>query len=578
MNISNLNKAAILIGRMADIKTPTNPIIPHKKEKPALGAATPDAFERCTPEEVGISSEYIRDFVEKLSQNKSLNMHSIIMSRDGKIFYEAAFGTHRLDVHKATFSLCKSVVSLLTGIAMDEGLISHDTRIIDIFSDLTNPIIRLKLKELTVWHLLTMQSGIRFNEAECMTDNDWVRAFLRSSTENMGKKFSYNSLNTYMLAAAIERVTGKSFKKYLEEKLFSPLGISQYHWEKCPSGTEKGGWGLYISPYDVLKLGMLALNGGKFNGKQIVSEQYITAATSFKVTTPSSCGAFDYGYQMWVGRDTDTFLFNGMFGQNCLCFKKNGIIIVSNAGCDELFQGSEYYKNALSFFTKTFPAVIKASPSKHKALLRYTDTLKYSAKKKSFLGHVFFGDRQGKNLKALCGQLFKTNCVNSTGLLPTVLQVVHNNYSSGLESLAFCCEDGKFYLMYNEFTARHKIPLELNGVARCQLSFDGDSYLVSTLCRFAVNEYGNTVFLIDLDFNETPCTRHLKLVFTDEEITIFQSEKPGKETVESLIGTFVQDLSEKPVISSVIEKLDTEYILYRTEKIFLSKHRLYLKK
>ena len=236
MGISNFNKTAILLRRMADLNSPTTPIVPHKTEKPLLNTVNYDTcFPCCTPEEVGINSSLVCDFLNKLKKNSLLNMHSIIMSRNGKIFCEATFGTHRLDLHKATFSMCKSIVSLAMGIAIDNRLVSNDTRIIDIFPELTNPIIRLKFSSLTVWHLLTMQSGASFNEIECLSSEEWIKEFFNSVTlKAVGKTFNYNSLNTYVLSAIVCKVSGESLTNYLKARLFDPLCIDEYFWEKSP--------------------------------------------------------------------------------------------------------------------------------------------------------------------------------------------------------------------------------------------------------------------------------------------------------------------------------------------------------
>lgn len=569
MGISNFNKTAILLGRIADVNSPTTPIVPHKEEKPLLNTISPDTyFPRCAPEDVGISSILVCDFLNKLKENTSLNMHSIIMSRNGKIFCEATFGTHRLNLHKATFSMCKSIVSLAVGIAIDNGLISNDTRIIDIFPELTNPIIRIKFSTLTVWHLLTMQSGIRFNEAECVTDDNWLRAFLHSGADDIGKKFNYNSLNTYVLVSIIERVSKTDFKTFIDEKLFGPLGIKNYHWEKCSKGVIKGGWGLFLSPYDILKLGMLTLEGGKWDGNRIVSEQYVAAATSYKVKVPESYGAFDYGYHIWVGKEKNVFLFNGMFGQNCLCFKDNGIIIVSNAGCDELFQSSDYYQMTLEYFSGSFTNPPKKRSNK--PFIKTINSLKY---KTSFFKRLINTDR--KKLKKLCGAQYISDSPNCTGLLPTVLQVLHNNYSSGLKGISFGADKDGFYMTYDEANESHKIKLVPNGIGESILNFDGDSYIVSCVFRFAKNEYLQDVILIELNFIETPCTKHLKITFEDKEnITLYQKEKPGKESVNFLMETIMEQLSAKPIISALINKLGKDYIIYQTDKIFTQKQKL----
>ena len=164
-----------------------------------------------------------------------------------------------------------------------------------------------------------MRAGVIFGEAEALSEQDWVRAFLNSSLKGEpGTEFYYNSLNTYMLSAIVLRKTGKKLTDFLQERLFGPMGITDILWETCPSGIEKGGWGLYIRPEDIAKLGQLVMDEGMWHGQQLISAEYIRTATAAHASPPPELGDFDYGYQIWVGRKTPAFLFNGMLGQNVL--------------------------------------------------------------------------------------------------------------------------------------------------------------------------------------------------------------------------------------------------------------------
>ena len=106
-------------------------------------------------------------------------------------------------------------------------------------------------------------------------------------------------MNTYILSAIVRAAAKMSLSDFLRQRLFLPLGIHDWFWEKSPDGIEKGGWGLYIRPEDMGKIGTMLLDGGLYNGKRILSSRYINAALLPKMTAPTSYGDFNYGYQIW---------------------------------------------------------------------------------------------------------------------------------------------------------------------------------------------------------------------------------------------------------------------------------------
>jgi len=112
---------------------------------------------------------------------------------------------------------------LAIGIPYDEGKLKLSERIVDIFRDKVPAFARIKMEGITIHHLLTMTSTVLFNEAEAMTQSDWIKAFFESSTKGkLGQTFNYNSLNTYMLAAIVCKKSGMSMTDFLEEKLLKP--------------------------------------------------------------------------------------------------------------------------------------------------------------------------------------------------------------------------------------------------------------------------------------------------------------------------------------------------------------------
>jgi CubicO group peptidase (beta-lactamase class C family) len=352
MDLVTDSRALMMVRQLLDNTSATRAVFEQKPQKPAFTpSAIQKAFERVSPESQGVDSTRVADFLNAMRDDPTLDMHGVVILRNGKVLAEATFGAYDQSGGHITHSECKSITGLAVGILIGEGKLSLDDRIADIFGPRMNRINRLTHRNITIRHLLTMTSGVTFNEAGSVTETDWVKCFLESAVlKEPGTSFNYNSMNTYMLACAIRQITGEGLTTYLTPRLFRPLGIENFFWEKCPMGNEKGGWGLYILPEDIAKIGQMVLDGGRFEDRQIVPEDWIKEATRAQVETPKSLGDYNYGYQIWVGRNERSFLFNGMFGQNVLGFFDSGVLLVSNAGNNELFQQSSYYSLATGCF------------------------------------------------------------------------------------------------------------------------------------------------------------------------------------------------------------------------------------
>ncbi len=577
MNISTVNKSFVLITRLLDDKKPVKPIYTTAPQKPDCAKIQRVNAERTTPENCGIESKKIENFLNTINKSHDLNMHSVIIGRQGKICCEATFNGARLDVLKQTFSQCKSILALAVGIAINKGLFTLDTKIIDIFPEDCNPIVRIKLKDLMVKHLLTMTSGVLFNEIECMTETNWVRGYLRSLTDTApGKKFNYNSLNSYMLSAAICKLSGTSLSHFLNENLFTPLGIKNFHWEKCPRGIEKGGWGLYLSPYDVFKIATLVLNDGVFENQQILDSKFLKEACSRQIATPDSCGDFDYGYHIWVSPDEKCFLFNGMFGQNVVCFKKSKIIVISNAGNNEMFQQNTYYDTVLKTFSGDFPTKISVNPVNNLKLKKSIKQLSNPQRPKCFIKKIIKKSTDKQNSKNLDGISFSMESQNSLGLFPVILQAVQNSYSSGLKEISFEFNGGHLNFIYKENNATYTIPVGFEKPIISEQSFCGDPYLVNCIGKFSTNEDDKKVLTIDIKLLETPCSRRVKIVFDKDFCILHQSENPGKPIIDLTLNSFKSSIFQMPILSSLVDKIDTDLATYKIERLFAP--RVVLKK
>ncbi len=560
MNLTTASRTFQLLTRILDTQSATEAFLPTAAEKPPLPLRAPlQPFPRATPESQGVSSRLLRRFLEELNRGRDLYMQDVMVLRSGRVICEAAFGSQDLRAAKYTFSACKSVVSLAVGLLADDGLLSVEEPVADIFDE--SGTLRRRLKDMTVEDLLTMRSGVQFTEAEALTETDWVRRFLSAAPKGEpGEEFAYNSLNTYMLSAIIRRRSGRSLMELLQERLFGPMGITDVRWETCPMGVEKGGWGLYIRPEDLAKLGQLVLDGGLWGGERLLSRRYLEAALRPRAVPPAATGDFNYGYQIWVGRRENTFLFNGMLGQNVLGFLDSGILVVTHAGANTDFQESRYFEIVSRYLGGAFPARLEEDGAARRELEETVRGLSaYSrppeeadSRAEPFLGRSF----AAADPRAA-----------STGLLPLALQALGSNYTRGVTSVAVSLKGGTPELVYRERDALHRVPVGLGRPLVSQLDFRGNVYHAAALGRFTHDEEERPVFYIRLAFIETPCVRILKLVLDGEDLLLRQSETPGEPYVFGKLRAAAQSPLYRPLLLLAAGGTEEDYLRYKTRQV-----------
>lgn len=567
MNFSSVNRTISLLGQLINTRQSTVPEKQALVQKPAfvpMKAAAP--LPRATPESQNVSSAQIEQFLQALASDRSVCPHQVLILRNGFVLAQAVFGAQEPDVWKHTFSACKSIVSLAIGLLIDEGKLSYDTKVLPLLDAQASALVRLRLGELTVRHLLTMTSTILFNEAESAAEENWLRGCLNSLTAGtLGKTFHYNSLNTYLLSVLVRSVTGQGLVEYLTPRLFAPLGIENIYWETCPMGYERGGWGLYISPEDLAKIGQLVLQEGRWNGKQLISSDYLTQATTPQVATPTEYGAFDYGFQIWSGRNSNTFLFNGMLGQNVLGFRNNQILIVANAGNNDLFQTNAFFALAMETFGGAWDRPLAPDAAALRSLRR---TIRH------FSHYHRASFRKKRKLPTQCAALDGVALTTedphapSTGLLPVLLQALGGNYTSGLTGLRFFIREHRFYVEYTEKEEVHTFAVGFDVPVVTTLYFHGIPYRVAVSGTFTHDEDRQPLLKLRLDFTETPSTRFLRLAFDRNDYALQQTESPNEQLLLRNLGLLTAGLEEKPLIGPALNMLDLDYIEYRALRVF----------
>lgn len=292
----------------------------------------------------GISSGALKQLFEAFAEKQSYNIHGLLVVHKGRCIFEKYAAPYRKQYRHVSYSMCKSVVSMAVGLAIDDKKLSLDTRVCDVFPQYLPQKKSSELKELTICHLLTMEAGVCFSELSQAFSTDWVKSYLRADFMfPPGEGFYYNSLNSYILCASLQQVYKESVMALLHRRIFAPLNIYDITWDTCPKGIEKGGFGMKLSLHDMAKLGLLYMNRGVWYGtshkkaQRLLSEAYVTAATQKQIATENQ--GFDYGFHCWVMEDG--FLFNGMLGQNVYVFPKQELIIATQSGSESFLPTAE---------------------------------------------------------------------------------------------------------------------------------------------------------------------------------------------------------------------------------------------
>jgi CubicO group peptidase (beta-lactamase class C family) len=287
---------------------------------------------RATPESQGVSSEAIAKFV-RAADEKVNSMHSVMILRHGKVIAEAWWAPEDATKPHVLWSLSKSFTSTAVGLAVEEGKLSIEDRVVGFFPDDLPGEPSENLRKMQVKDLLTMSTG-HADEPNVRQSQDWIKSFLAHPLPHPpGTFFRYNTPATFMQSAIVQKVTGKTVVDYLQSRLFDPLGIQPPRWDTNPQGISLGGYGLFLKTEDIAKFGQLYLQNGKWEGKQLIPATWVQQATSKQVSNgdnPSSDWNQGYGFQFWRCRH-NAFRGDGKDGQFCVVLPDQDAVVVMTA-------------------------------------------------------------------------------------------------------------------------------------------------------------------------------------------------------------------------------------------------------
>ena len=287
------------------------------------------------------------------AKDKKLNIQSVMVLQHGKVVYEKWLNGGEATKPHVLNSVSKTFTSAAVGLAISEGLLSLDDKVVSFFPDDLPDAPSENSKKVTVRNLLTMNSGHDSEPPRGKNGETWVQSFFAWPIQHEpGTYYCYNSLGTYTLSAIVQKVTGQKIVDYLQPRLFDPLGIEAPRWEESPQGINCGGWGLYLKTEDLAKMGQLLLQGGKWNGKQVLPAEYVAEATRAQVpcqpswiradriaesglTPENSDWVLGYGYQVWRCRH-NAYRADGAGGQYIIVIPDKDAVVINTADLQDM--------------------------------------------------------------------------------------------------------------------------------------------------------------------------------------------------------------------------------------------------
>lgn len=479
----------------------------------------------CTPEEVGITSASFLNFID-LARDRNINIHSLLVMRHGKIAAELYWNPYCAEEAHHLYSVSKSFTATAVGFAIAEGLLSPEDRVASFFPRKIHRGCDDRIYSVTVEHLLTMSAGIvSANEVTMLNHVDWIKWFLNSPLEFFpGDKFSYNSLDTYILSAILRKVTGMGLVDYLMPRLFEPLGIERPLWLTCPMGIECGGWGLHLKTTDIAKFVRLYLDRGIWNGKRILPEEWIDSALSIHAD-PGSDQKFlehpdtkaGYGYCFWRGRD-NSWRADGMFGQYGIMLPDSDTVIVTTSA-------SPNQMLVLDLLWDTIVPAIDSIPENSEpgedniALIEAAAKLSVSRIESVQCADGLCDTINGK--KFIFAQ-------NTQSMMPFLVRSLYKIPWLGIDNVQFDFPgDGSLAFSWSESYCRNSFSLIIGGAdIVCDLTFGG-TVLKSVVSADWTSERTLT---IDIRPINTPHNARISFEFDGDRVTYSYDEDPPFDT------------------------------------------------
>lgn len=463
------------------------------------------------PEEVGIPSSAIIKFIDKL-ESKGHCIHSFIMVRNGKIAAEGYWKPFSPDRKHRMYSISKSFVSVAIGLMEEEGLLSLDDRIVSFFpgklpADGVHPYIeKMKIRDL-----LRMASAHEKTTYKIMKNDDWLKTFFTVKPSHLpGTVFSYDTSAAHTLGAIVEQLSGMTILDYMRSRFLDFIGFSEdAFFLKCPMGISQGGSGLVCTSRDIAKFALTCMHNGQFDGRQLIPEKYIKAATSRQIDSNVSNRYIEcqqgYGYLFWRCRNNG-FVCLGMGGQLAICLPDKDFILVTTA--DTQSNSDEYSIFFDALWDEIYPYLSEESIS--------TDNTKYNELRKK-LESLEIPVVKGAKSTTITTDV--TNCEYGFSDNELGLSWVRFSFHGDRGVFEYINREGKYELNFGlGIHISQKFP-EINYNCITSAAWTDD----------------NSLLIYSYIIDDCLATLKINVIFTDDSITIYMS-KFAEQFLENYSG------------------------------------------
>ncbi|MFX1342824.1 MAG: serine hydrolase domain-containing protein [Promethearchaeota archaeon] len=341
MTVRQLALLALLSVLLITLSTPSQLQAVAQLTEPDYWPTTD--WQTASPESQGMDSSWLVRMESYINEAFISNpLRSILVVRHGYLVYENYFGNPEMENQTNNIYSCtKSVTSSLVGIAVSQGYLDIDEYLVDFFPNMTIENLDSRKQAITVEHLLTMTSGLPWdewsypygsplNDWDRMTGSpNWVEFVINRPMDYVpGEQWVYNTGGSHLLSAVLTQATNLSALSFAETHLFGPLGITDYAWNDDPQGNHNGGSALRLRARDMTKFGFLYLHNGTWDGEEILPASWVTASSAHHATVDSQT---QYGYQWWIHPSIDAYAAHGHQNQHIFVFPHLDMIVVFTA-------------------------------------------------------------------------------------------------------------------------------------------------------------------------------------------------------------------------------------------------------
>lgn len=426
-------------------------------------------LDRVRPEQVGLSSRMLLRLLKEL-ESCGTEMHGLMLERHGKVALECWWAPYTSRTAHICHSMGKSYVGTAVGLACTQGYLHVQDKMTDLFREEIEQYhiaVNENMRKLTVEHVLMMANGMSVHPP---SGEELLKNYLTSEFDHEpGTRFLYNTTGSCMLGAAVARVTGKSVRQYLEEEIFHKIGLEsdKLEWMTFHKNHIHAAPGVASSTENNLRLGMLYLQNGVWNGERLIDEEWMQNATTRRIRTDVineeshlDNGA-GYGYQLWICPEPETFKFSGGHGQDVVMCRRNDLVVSINQAAND--GGSSAVNEILSKYLLT-PELAKKpltdDEEGYKALCDYISRLKIKDRSKRDIPNNI--DRWNGIYRVVNGE-FHIN----TELRPITNDNVYTDFYDhedvNVKEVSIYHRDGMLELVFDDGTYRTRIEASLDG-------------------------------------------------------------------------------------------------------------------